>query len=285
MQSGWRSLVTQTLPLQDGREMGMAKQLLRLMTELSSHRWLSRLMGAFSHSRLSRFMIPVFIRSYHIPAAEAEKTAGEYRTLNEFFSRRLKPGMRPIASGDQAVASPVDAMITAMGEINCGTIMNVKGQDYTLEDLLNHSPHLELYKKGYYFVLYLSPTDYHRIHSPLTGQLQESDYIRGRAYPVNDFGMRHMKSVLSRNERLITYIAGSYGETAVVKVGAMNVSSIRYTDENATEWQRGDDLAYFEFGSTVVLLLESGTFTPDPGLAVDTKVKMGELLGAMQLSL
>ncbi|ETT68256.1 phosphatidylserine decarboxylase [Paenibacillus sp. FSL R7-277] len=260
----------------------MVKQLLRLMTELSSHRWLSRLMGALSHSRLSRLMIPVFIRSYQIPAAEAEKAAGEYRTLNEFFSRRLKPGMRPVASGEHAVASPVDAMITAMGEINCGTIMNVKGQDYTLEDLLNHSPHLELYKKGYYFVLYLSPTDYHRIHSPLTGQLRESDYIRGRAYPVNDFGMRHMKSVLSRNERLITYIAGSYGETAVVKVGAMNVSSIRYTDEAAREWQRGDDLAYFEFGSTVVLLMESGTFTPRPGLAPDTKVKMGELLGEMR---
>jgi phosphatidylserine decarboxylase len=93
-----------------------------------------------------------------------------------------------------------------------------------------------------------------------------------------------MKNVLSRNERLITYIAGSCGEVAVVKVGAMNVSSIRYSDESAKEWQRGDDLAYFEFGSTVVLLLESGTFTPDPGLAVDTKVKMGQLLGTMQRS-
>ncbi|AIQ20257.1 phosphatidylserine decarboxylase [Paenibacillus sp. FSL H7-0357] len=260
----------------------MVKQLLRLMTELSSHRWLSRLMGAFSHSRLSRFLIPVFIKSYHIPAAEAEKQSRQYRTLNEFFSRRLKPGMRPVASGDDAVASPVDAMITAMGEIHSGTILNVKGQDYELEELLNHSPHLELYKKGFFFVLYLSPTDYHRIHAPLTGRKVESDHIRGRAYPVNEFGMRHMKGVLSRNERLITYIAGANGEAAVVKVGAMNVSSIRYTDEQAMEWQIGDDLAYFEFGSTVVLLLESGTFTPRAGLTSETKVKMGELLGTLQ---
>ncbi|MEK5239488.1 archaetidylserine decarboxylase [Paenibacillus sp. FSL L8-0470] len=260
----------------------MVKQMLRLMTELSSHRWLSRLMGAFSHSRLSRFLIPVFIKSYHIPAAEAEKQSRQYHTLNEFFSRRLKPGMRPVASGDNAVASPVDAIITAMGEIHSGTIMNVKGQDYELEELLNHSPHLELYKKGFFFVLYLSPTDYHRIHAPLTGRKVESDHIRGRAYPVNEFGMRHMKGVLSRNERLITYIAGANGEAAVVKVGAMNVSSIRYTDEQAMEWQIGDDLAYFEFGSTVVLLLESGTFTPRAGLTSETKVKMGELLGTLQ---
>jgi phosphatidylserine decarboxylase len=261
--------------------MGMVKQLLRLMTELSSHRWLSRLMGSFSHSRLSRFLIPVFIKTYQIPSAQAEKNPGEYLTLNEFFSRRLKPGMRPIATDADALVSPVDAMITAMGDISSGTIMNVKGQDYKIEDLLNHSPHLELYKRGFFFVLYLSPTDYHRIHSPLTGHKVESDHIRGRAYPVNDFGMRHMKGVLNRNERLITYIAGDYGETAVVKVGAMNVSSIGYTDANATEWQIGDDLAYFEFGSTVVLLMESGTFTPRPNLEVNSKVKMGELLGTL----
>lgn len=259
----------------------MVKQLLRLMTELSSHRWLSRLMGTFSHSKLSRFLIPVFIRTYHIPFAEAEKDHGEYHTLNEFFSRRLKPGMRPIASEADALVSPVDATITAMGDISCGTIMNVKGQDYKLEELLNHSPHLELYKKGFFFVLYLSPTDYHRIHSPITGHKVESDHIRGRAYPVNDFGMTHMNGVLSRNERLITYIAGSCGEVAVVKVGAMNVSSIRYTDDNAEAWQMGDDLAYFEFGSTVVLLTESATFTPRPDLELNTKVKMGERLGTL----
>lgn len=260
----------------------MVKHLLRLMTELSSHRWLSRVMGAFSHSRLSRLLIPAFIKIYHIPAAEAEKHSGQYLTLNEFFSRRLKPGMRPVAAGANDVASPVDAMITAMGEIHSGTIMNVKGQDYGLEELLNHSPHLELYKKGFFFVLYLSPTDYHRIHAPITGRKIESDHIRGRAYPVNEFGMRHMKGVLSRNERLITYIAGENGEAAVVKVGAMNVSSIRYTNEQAGEWQIGEDLAYFEFGSTVVLLLESGTFTPRPGLTSETKVKMGEWLGTLQ---
>lgn len=259
----------------------MVRQLFRLMTELSSHRWLSRIMGAFSHSGLSRFLIPTFIRIYNIPAHEAEKEIKEYRTLNEFFSRRLKPGMRPVAMEPEALASPVDAVVTAMGPIEAGTIMNVKGQDYRLEELLHHSPHLERYRKGFFFVLYLSPTDYHRIHSPVTGRKVESDYIRGRAYPVNEFGMTQMKGVLSRNERLVTYIAHRFGETAVVKVGAMNVSSIRYSDPDADSWQIGDDLAYFEFGSTVVLLTETGTFTPILGLVPGAKVRMGQSLGLL----
>lgn len=260
----------------------MVKRLLRLMTELSSHRWLSRIMGAFSQSRLSRWLIPVFIRTYRIPASQAEKDPSEYATLNEFFSRRLKPGMRPVTEEPDAVASPVDAVITAMGSIDSGTLLNVKGQDYRLGELLNHSPHQELYKKGFFFVLYLSPTDYHRIHSPVTGKITESDHIRGRCYPVNEFGMRNMKNVLCRNERLITYIAHSAGEIAVAKVGAMNVSSIKYADENKRTFEIGEDLAYFEFGSTVVLLTESGIFSPRPGLIPGAKVKMGELLGFLR---
>ncbi|MHA0857003.1 archaetidylserine decarboxylase [Paenibacillus sp. CMAA1364] len=259
----------------------MAKKILRLMTELSSRKSISQMMGRFSHSSVSRYVIPTFIRNYHIPASEAEKDISEYRTLNEFFTRRLKPGMRPIDSGEHSLTSPVDATITAMGDISSGTILNVKGQNYTVEEILHHSPHLELYKNGYVFVLYLSPTDYHRIHSPVTGVQTESEHIKGRVYPVNDFGMTHMPSVLSRNERLITYIAHSCGEVAVVKVGAMNVSSIQYTDATVNAWRKGDDLAYFEFGSTIVLLMENGTFHAREDLKPGDAVRMGQSLGEL----
>ncbi|CAM3045773.1 archaetidylserine decarboxylase [Paenibacillus sediminis] len=257
----------------------MAKRMMRLMTELSSRKWISQLMGRFSHSNISRYIIPAFARSYNIILEEAEKQIHEYKTLNEFFSRRLKAGMRIIDETPNGLVSPVDSVITAMDNIHSGLILNVKGQDYTLDELLNHSPHIEKYKNGFVFVLYLSPTDYHRIHAPVTGRKIESDHIRGKVYPVNDFGLTHMKSVLSRNERLITYISHELGEVAVVKVGAMNVSSIHYSDDDAKEWKRGDELAYFEFGSTVVLLTENGTFTPRADLAVGKAVKMGELLG------
>lgn len=257
----------------------MAAHWMKWMTELTSRKWISGLMGRFSHSRASRHMIPWFAKSYRIPLHEAEKELKEYRTLNEFFTRKLKSGMRPIHPEPLGLISPVDALITFMGEIQSGTMFNVKGQDYTLDDLLNHSPRVGSYAHGYAFVLYLSPTDYHRIHAPVTGTRLESEHIKGRVYPVNDFGMKHMKGVLTRNERLITYLSHERGEIALVKVGAMNVSSIRYSDESASAWNQGDDLAYFEFGSTVVLLMETGTFEPLPDRAVGQKVRMGEPLG------
>lgn len=257
----------------------MATKLLKLMTELTSRKWISKLMGKFSHSKISRLFIPTFVKTYNIPVHEAEKEIGEYRSLNDFFTRRLQPGMRPIHAGFGTIISPVDSMITAMGDIEEGTILNVKGQDYTLTELLANSPRVETYKNGFAFVLYLSPTDYHRIHAPVSGNKLESEHLKGKVYPVNHFGMTHMKAVLSRNERLITYIAHEFGEVAVVKVGAMNVSSIKYTDDSAQSWNQGDDLAYFEFGSTVVLIMENNTFIPRTDLQVGSKVKMGELLG------
>lgn len=258
----------------------LAVNWMKWMTELSSRKWISNLMGRFSHSGMSRHLIPWFAKSYGIPLHEAEKEVREYQTLNEFFTRRLKTGMRTLQLSEHGLISPVDAKITYMGEISAGTILNVKGQDYSVSELLNHSPRLPAYEHGYAFVLYLSPTDYHRIHAPVSGTLLEKEHIRGKVYPVNEFGMRHMNKVLSRNERLITYIRHSLGELALIKVGAMNVSSIRYSDDKAVSWNQGDDLAYFEFGSTVVLLTQNGTFQPDPSLKEGQKVQMGQSLGA-----
>jgi phosphatidylserine decarboxylase len=249
------------------------------MTELSSRKWIASLTGKFSHSRLSRLIIPKFVKAYGIPIEEAEKELQEYNTLNEFFTRKLKPEYRPFPTETDVMVSPVDSLITAMGKINAGMIVNVKGQDYSLDDLLHYSPRAETYRDGYFFVLYLSPADYHRIHTPVAGKKLESEHIKGKVYPVNDHGMRNMRQVLSRNERLITYIEHAGGEVAVVKVGAMNVSSIKYSVPDAMEWNLGDDFAYFEFGSTVVLLTEDNTFEVSPSVKIGDKVKMGQALG------
>jgi phosphatidylserine decarboxylase len=259
----------------------MAKRFFRLMTELSSRKSVSRLTGAFAKSKASRSLIPWFAKTYGIPVQDAEKHIREYQSLNDFFTRRLKPGLRPIDQGVDVLTSPVDSLITGIGPIREGQMLQVKGQDYTVEELLNHSPRTVSYKNGFFMVLYLSPTDYHRIHSPVEGKILEKEHIPGKVYPVNDFGLVHMKRVLSRNERLVTYIQHEYGEVAVVKVGAMNVSSIQYVSSLPDQLKRGGDLAYFEFGSTVVLLFESGTFTPKQGLAVGSKLKMGEALGLL----
>lgn len=259
----------------------MMKWLLRSMTELSSRKWISRLTGRFAQSPASRRLIPRFARMYGIRVEEAEKALEEYATLNEFFTRRLRPGMREIDQSPNALVSPVDALITGSGPVEKGLILNVKGQDYTIEALLNRSPRLENYIHGFYMVLYLSPTDYHRIHSPVDGNVVEREHVRGKVYPVNEFGLRHMRQVLSRNERLVTYIRHGRGEIAVVKVGAMNVSSIRYAEPKRDTLEKGGELAYFEFGSTVVLLTEENTFQPREDLKPGLKVRMGELLGRL----
>ena len=259
----------------------MRRALYRLLTELSSRKWISRLTGKFAQSGASRAFISNFARIYNIRVDEAEKSLDEYATLNEFFTRRLKPGARPIDAEPDTLISPVDAVITGIGDIRSGAIVQVKGQDYTIEELLNKSPRTVNYSDGFYFVLYLSPTDYHRIHAPVSGKLVEKEHVPGKVYPVNDKGLRHMTRTLSRNERLITYIRHSCGEVAVVKVGAMNVSSIRHVEPLPGELERGGELACFEFGSTVVLLAQSGTFTCRSDLLVNSKVKMGEALGTL----
>ncbi|MHA6485241.1 archaetidylserine decarboxylase [Paenibacillus sp. strain BS8-2] len=257
----------------------MSKRLFKAMTELCSRKWISRMTGTFAQSAASRVFIPRFAKLYGIAVHEAEKEIGEYRSLNEFFTRKLKPGSRAIHSGERSLTSPVDALITGAGPVKEGSMLNVKGQDYTIEELLGHSPRAASYMNGYYYVLYLSPTDYHRIHSPVDGDVMERDHLTGKVYPVNDFGLTVMTRVLSRNERLVTYLKHRQGDVAVVKVGAMNVSSIKYVEPRREQLARGDELAYFEFGSTVVLVMEDGTYSPDPAIGIGTKVRMGQRLG------
>ncbi|MFC5528512.1 archaetidylserine decarboxylase [Cohnella yongneupensis] len=259
----------------------MKRSLLRMMTELSSRKFISRMTGRFAKSSLSRRWISKFASMYKIPVEEAEKKLEEYRSLNEFFTRRLKPGSRTVDMSAGALVSPVDAKITACGTIADGLMLQVKGQDYTIEELLNGSPRVAQYLHGYYWVLYLSPTDYHRIHSPCDGDVVETEHIPGRVYPVNEFGLTSMRRVLSRNERLVTYIRHDIGEAAVVKVGALNVSSIKFVEPQPSKLERGQELAYFEFGSTIVLLTQDGTLSPRTDLKVGDKVRMGEKLGIL----
>ncbi|CAM3428449.1 archaetidylserine decarboxylase [Marinicrinis lubricantis] len=255
------------------------KPLFKLLTELSSRRWVSQFSGKLAKSALSKRWIRRFAKIYGIHVEEAEKPIEAYESLNDFFTRRLKPGSRPLDPSPDAMLSPVDAVITACGTIQEGELLSIKGQNYTIEELLNHSPRMINYEHGHFFVLYLSPKDYHRIHSPVSGEILEKDRIRGKVYPVHDFSMQHMKQVLSRNERLVTYIQHEFGEVAVVKVGALNVASIQYVPSLPHQIERGAELAYFEFGSTVVLLTESGIFNPNLSLKPGDKVRVGQSLG------
>lgn len=253
----------------------------RLLTELSSRPTIARLVGAFAKSSVSKALIPKFAQFYGILVEEAEHELSGYGSLNDFFIRRLKPGARPIDPEERSVVSPVDGTVAAAGRIAPDRTFPVKGQSYTIDELLNGSPHAARYVNGTFAVIYLSPSNYHRIHAPVDAEVTEFDRIPGAVYPVNDPSLRLMRQVLSRNARLVTYLKHEGGTMALVKVGAMNVSSIRYAagDAAADRVAKGEELAYFEFGSTVVLLWEKDRFVPSDRLTPGNQLRMGEKIG------
>jgi len=253
----------------------------RSLTELTSRPAIAKLVGAFAKSSASRRLIPKFAAMYRIAVEEAELSIEEYASLNDFFIRRLKAGARAVDAGERSVVSPVDGTVADAGVVGPGRAFLVKGQTYTVDELLSGSPHASRYDGGAFAVIYLSPSDYHRIHSPIDAAVIESDRIPGKVYPVNDPSMRLMRKVLSRNARLVTYLESCGTTTALVKVGAMNVGSIQYAagDRPPERIKKGEELAYFEFGSTVVLLWEKGAFVPSEKLAVGAKLRMGEKIG------
>lgn len=262
---------------------------------------LSRLFGLLASSRLPRFiLIPIlkaFARAYKINVDEAELEIQEYNSLNEFFTRALKAESRIIDSADDEMVSPVDAKITGYGDINQRIIIQAKGVDYNLKELLGGSKYLEDFTNGKYITFYLSPQDYHRIHSPAYGKILGYYYEPGKLFPVNELAVFGIRGLFPKNERLITYLQTEYGKVAVIKVGASNVGRIRVTYDNkivtntlirtarTVEYKevsimigKGAELGRFEMGSTVILLMEKDTFQFD-SLTVNEKITYGTTIG------
>ncbi len=262
---------------------------------------LSRLFGLLASSRLPRFiLIPIlkaFARAYKINVDEAELEIQEYNSLNEFFTRALKAEARIIDSSDDEMVSPVDAKITGYGDINQRIIIQAKGVDYNLKELLGGSKYLEDFTNGKYITFYLSPQDYHRIHSPAYGKILGYYYEPGKLFPVNELAVFGIRGLFPKNERLITYLQTEYGKVAVIKVGASNVGRIRVTYDNkivtntlirtarTVEYKevsimigKGAELGRFEMGSTVILLMEKDTFQFG-SLTVNEKITYGTTIG------
>ncbi len=253
----------------------MFKESLQLLgVTLMPQHLLSRAAGRFARSGVSRHIIPLYIRHFDIDAAQAEKPAERYESLQEFFTRRLKPGMRNVdLEAAETVVSPVDGMVYAAGTIEDGRLWQVKGETYSLLDFLGGDTAMaERFQGGEFMTLYLSPRDYHRIHMPFGGQVVQVTYVPGALFPVNPFALKNVSRLFARNERLISYVDSKVGTIGVAKVGATMVGSVRVVygdyhtnagDQALTERMprgprlaKGDELGRFEFGSTVILLFE-----------------------------
>ena len=220
-------------------------------------------------------MIRPFARAFDIAVSEAEMGVEDYPSLNAFFTRRLKPGARPVDDDPAALVSPVDGTVSAAGTCEQDRLLQVKGSYYDLFGLLREGAMARRFENGTYLTLYLSPQDYHRIHAPLDLAIEGLSYMPGTLLAVNPPSVRWNPGLYTQNERIILYASCSAGDMALILVGANCVGSISLTfhDFRTNCFGRGpmrlnfdqpvnvnkaEELGAFEMGSTVILL-----FTPD----------------------
>jgi len=248
--------------------------------------------GLFLRSRFSAPWIPLFARRYGICLEECEKDWRQYKTLASFFSRRLRPGLRGLAECDETIlVSPVDGVIAACGPITDDTLVQAKGLHYSLRALLTEGG--PEFLGGQYVTVYLSPGDYHRIHTPVSGAVERAVHVAGTLFPVNGWGTQSIAGLFTRNERVVCWFRRQSDTFAMVSVGSLIVGSVVLCDKLVTVRKgrsrrgrvrpllgepeavtRGEELGWFEFGSTVILVFGSGQVRLD--------VALGERVRAMQ---
>jgi phosphatidylserine decarboxylase len=234
-----------------------------------------------------------YVRRYGADLSEARRPLADFPTFNEFFLRELREGTRPIDPDPASVVSPVDGRIVAFGAIERGRLIQAKGLDYSLEELVGSSLVSAGLVGGSQLTLYLAPGDYHRIHAPVGGGAALSVHIPGTLWPVNDAAASSIRDLFIRNERVVTGLETPDGIVVLVKIGAFNVGSIRVEyDPEVGRGRRqryraypmpriflkGAELARFEMGSSVVLLLPRG-YALAPGLKVGNRVRVGVRVG------
>lgn len=256
----------------------MKQSIYRLSIELTNKKWSSYILRKFVQSRLSRPLISSFIRTFNIDVNDMQGSTQDYRTLHDFFIRKLKEDARSVQYGENDAVSPVDGLLAETGTISDRLQIMVKGKPYSVLDMLGTREKASPYMGGDFAVFYLSPANYHRIHSPIDGIVENRWSLGTHSYPVNDLGLLYGKDALSKNYREITELQHPLGKVSVVKVGAMFVNSIEYVHERQS-WKQGEEVAYFTFGSTVILLFEKDRFRFSEGKAVPREVKMGETIG------
>ena len=274
-----------------------------LLVRALPRRALSRVTGALASLRLPGFVLAPFLWAYAkgfgVDRAEAARGLASYRTFNDFFTRELRAGLRPLDPDPAAVLSPVDARVYASGTVEAGTLLQAKGVPYTVADLLGSAEDAARFEGGSYLTAYLSPKDYHRIHWPLDGAVARVRHLPGDLWPVNDRALAAVVGLFARNERVAIVGRTAAGAPfALVPVGALNVGSIRlaFSDLRTNRLRvhaprdvalpspvaarRGEEAARFAFGSAVVLLLAPSAGRLD-ALAPGTVLRLGRRIGTL----
>ncbi len=255
----------------------MEKVLLHLLGLLPTNA-LSRGVGGILRAPWPRSVhqaaIGAFVHALEVNVEEAERDLSDYDTFTDFFTRRLRDGARPIDRSSDFIVSPCDGTLGTCGRVTDGMLLQAKGRPYSLADLLGGVASSRRYEGGDYLTIYLAPSDYHRVHFPVDGEVTESHHLPGRLWPVNPPAVEHVSDLFAVNERLVTHMDTAAGSVAVVMVGATCVGRIRMLyDEGVTNLgadlgrkdyrppitvAKGDELGVFEMGSTVILVTGPG---------------------------
>lgn len=273
---------------------------------LLPHRLLSRLALYLAYWRWrpwKNFFIGQILKRFRPDMSEAaESDAFAYPSFNAFFTRALKPDARPLDPDPQALVMPSDGRISQLGRIEKGRIFQAKGQGFTAAELLGDEIAAAPYADGHFFNVYLAPSDYHRVHMPCAGTLRETVHLPGRLFSVSPATARAVPRLFARNERLVCHFDGSAGPFCVVMVGALLVSGVEtvwngldippYASQPIRrDWRdrnfrldRGAEMARFNYGSTVVVLLPRAAAELEASLVAEQPVRIGQRLGFIRNS-
>ena len=266
---------------------------------------ISRLTGklaAAKAGKLTTILIKLFIAKYKINMDEAKHSDPAYfKTFNDFFTRELRDGIRPLIEGNENLIIPVDGQISQLGEIKAGRIFQAKGRDFSLRELLGGRDDFATpFENGLFSTIYLAPCDYHRIHMPIAGKLEKMAFIPGDLFSVNPLTAENVPNLFARNERAVAIFSTAIGPMAMVLVGATIVASIEtvwggtlkattnkaiqywdYKDQEIT-LEKGDELGRFKLGSTIVALFPKETVNFAETLQPGSPTHLGELFATIE---
>jgi phosphatidylserine decarboxylase len=273
---------------------------LTALTYVLPHRALSSLARALAYSTnptLKQWLIDTVTRKFGVDLAEAaEPDPAAYPSFNAFFTRALKPDARVPHPDPDALLVPADGHVSQCGDIVEGRIFQAKGQSFTAAELLGDEEAAKPFAEGVFATVYLSPRDYHRVHMPWTGTLRETVHVPGRLFSVGTDAVASVPRLFARNERLVCHFDTEFGPMASVMVGALLVSGVEtvwsgveipaYADRITRKDYRGKgirlerfaEMARFNYGSTVIVLLPKGVAALDPILKAETPVRLGQRL-------
>ncbi len=265
-------------------------QLLRVLPRKAITRAMGRLADYAWPERVGQTVVDLYCRAYGVELDECRKMAG-FTSFDEFFTRELRDGARPIAFGDDVAVSPADGRIDSIGPID-GRTFRVKGRPYHVEELLGDAEEAARFDGGEGCVVYLSPRDYHRVHAPVAGAITQVRSMPGDYYPVNAIGVRHVPNLFVRNRRVaITLESQELGRVAVVMVAAIVVGRITVRGIEARDVPfglhafdppepitRGEEIGIFRLGSTAVVFFERSAGVR--WLAPEGPIRFGQPLAA-----